>query len=70
RSRDADAAFRKALTQLTALGYEQTETAETLFNNWALVLWELGRPDEAEPLYRRAIAVSSADAMRASRPSC
>jgi tetratricopeptide (TPR) repeat protein len=61
RSREADAAFSRAQDRLTALGYDQTETAETLFNNWALVLWELGRPLDAEALYRRAIAISSAD---------
>jgi tetratricopeptide (TPR) repeat protein len=61
RGREAEAAFARALPQLTALGYEQTETAETLFNNWALLLAELGRPREAEVLFRRAIAGSSAD---------
>ena len=61
RGREADKAFSRALPQLTALGYDQTETAETLFNNWALVLWELGRPRDSEALYRRAIAGSSVD---------
>ena len=58
---DADLAFARAREELTRLGYGETETAETLFNNWALVLWQLGRPVHAERLYRRAIAISSAD---------
>ena len=61
RALEADAAFARALPQLTALGYEHTETAETLFNNWALLLAEIGRPREAEALFRRAIASSSSD---------
>lgn len=61
RSRAADAVFSQAVTQLAALGYERTEAAETLFNNWALVAWELGRPSQAEGLYLRAITISSAD---------
>jgi eukaryotic-like serine/threonine-protein kinase len=61
RNRDADRTFARAAAELTRLGYGETETAETLFNNWALVLWQLGRPGEAERLYQRAIAISSAD---------
>ena len=57
----AIAAFEQASVQLTALGRDNTETAGTLFNNWALALKQMGRPLEAERLFRRAIDVSRAD---------
>jgi len=61
RYRDAVEAFERAFGQLRALGREQTETASTLFNDWALSLHLMGRPLEAEVLFRRAIQNSSAD---------
>jgi len=61
RNPEAHAAFAQALEHLTRLGYENTETAETLFNNWGLVLRQLGRPIDAEARFRRAIEISSAD---------
>jgi serine/threonine-protein kinase len=61
RNREANAAFAVAADELSRLGYENTETAETLFNNWALVLSQLGRPLEAEAHFRRAVQISSAD---------
>ncbi|HWZ82723.1 MAG TPA: serine/threonine-protein kinase [Terriglobales bacterium] len=57
----AIAAFEQASVQLSALGRDNTETAGTLFNNWALALLQMGRPLEAERLLRRAIEVSRAD---------
>jgi len=54
-------AFKEASVQLTVLGRDDTETAGTLFNNWALALKQIGRPLEAEQLLRRAIDVSRAD---------
>jgi len=54
-------AFEQASVQLTALGRDNTETAGTLFNNWALALLQMGRPVEAERLFRRAIEVSRVD---------
>jgi tetratricopeptide (TPR) repeat protein len=54
-------AFEQASVQLTALGRDNTETAGTLFNNWGLALKQMGRPLEAERLFRRAIDVSRAD---------
>jgi hypothetical protein len=44
-----------------ALGRGDTETAGTLMNNWAFAFNGMGQLLEAEPLYRRAIAISSAD---------
>ena len=54
-------AFRQASEQLTALGRDDTQTAGTLFNNWALAVKQLGRPLDAEPIFRRAIEISRAD---------
>jgi serine/threonine protein kinase/Tfp pilus assembly protein PilF len=59
QNREASAAFEQASARLALLGRDDTETAGTLFNNWGLALWGLGRPLEAERLFRRAIAISS-----------
>jgi serine/threonine protein kinase/tetratricopeptide (TPR) repeat protein len=61
RYADAHRAFADASTRLTALGRGDTETAGTLLNNWALTFVGMGQLLEAEPLYRRAIGISSAD---------
>jgi tetratricopeptide (TPR) repeat protein len=58
--RDAIPAFEQASALMTALGRDDTETATTLFNNWALALHLSGRPIEAEKLFRRAIDISRA----------
>jgi tetratricopeptide (TPR) repeat protein len=60
--RAAAAVFEQASTRLASLGRDDTQTAGTLFNNWALTLWAMGRPLDAEKLFRRAIAVSSSGA--------
>lgn len=62
RHAEAAAAAEQAALRLTALGRDDTETAGTLFNNWALALSQLGRPLEAEVQFRRAIDISRADA--------
>jgi tetratricopeptide (TPR) repeat protein len=54
-------AFQHASALMTALGRDDTQTAGTLFNNWALALHLSGRPLEAEELFRRAIDISRAD---------
>jgi serine/threonine protein kinase/tetratricopeptide (TPR) repeat protein len=59
-NRQAAAAFAQAFQQLTALGRDDTEKAGTLLNNWGVAVEILGLPLEAEPLYRRAIAISTA----------
>ena len=61
RNRDASHAFEEATARLTALGRSETETAGTLLNNWGLAVYALGQPLEADRLFRRAIAISSAD---------
>jgi serine/threonine protein kinase/Tfp pilus assembly protein PilF len=60
-NRQAAAAFEEAFARLSALGREDTERAGTLLNNWGLAVQLLGQPREAERLFRRAIAISSAD---------
>jgi serine/threonine protein kinase/tetratricopeptide (TPR) repeat protein len=62
KSREAAAAFEDAFAQLSALGRDDTERAGTLLNNWALAIRQLGRPLEAERLFRRAISISGTDA--------
>ena len=61
RYSDAIPAFEQASMRLTALGRDDTQTAGTLFNNWALALNQLGRPLDAEKIYRRGIDISRAD---------
>lgn len=55
---DACAAFERVAQMLSTLGYDDTQTAGTVFNNWALTLNGLGQPLKAERIYRRAIAIS------------
>jgi tetratricopeptide (TPR) repeat protein len=62
QDRQAIEAFREAYAQMNALGRGETEKAGTLLNNWALADDSLGRPREAEDLYRRSIRISSRDA--------
>jgi tetratricopeptide (TPR) repeat protein len=61
RNREACEAFEDASARLASLGRDETETAGTLYNNWGVALNTLGRPLEAERLFRRAIEISRAD---------
>ena len=61
RYREAIPVFERASTLMTTLGRDETETAGTLLNNWALALHLTGRPLEAEKLFRRAIEISRSD---------
>jgi serine/threonine-protein kinase len=56
--RGAELAFTAAWRDLESLGLAETETAGTLLNNWGLVVNGLGRPLEAEELFRKAITLS------------
>ena len=58
KDQEALSAFETAGALLSSLGRDDTETAVTLFNNWALELDQLGRPLDAERMYRRAIDIS------------
>ena len=57
----AIAAFQQAYARMLELGRENTESAGTLYNNWALTLSLTGQLLQAETLYRRAMRISSAD---------
>jgi len=52
--------FEQVYQLLSSLGREDTQSAVTIFNDWALALDRLGRPLEAERLYVRAIVASRA----------
>jgi serine/threonine-protein kinase len=58
RHHDALAAFEESSRLLTAMGRGETQTAGTLLNDWALAMDGMGRPFEAEKIFRRAIAIS------------
>jgi serine/threonine protein kinase/tetratricopeptide (TPR) repeat protein len=58
---EALAAFEQASVLITKLGYDDTQKAVKLFNDWALTLFYVGRPLEAESTYRRAIEISRND---------
>jgi eukaryotic-like serine/threonine-protein kinase len=56
--REANAAYVRASTRMTDLGYDETQRAVKLFNDWGLSLSDAGRPLEAEKAYRHAIEIS------------
>src|SRR5260221_7476131 len=61
RQREAAAEFEAVFARLAALGRDETERAGTVLNNWGLAVLNLGQPRVAERLFRRAIAIGSAD---------
>lgn len=56
--READAAYEQAAARMADLGYDQTQKAVKLFNDWGLTLSDAGRPLQAEKAFRRAIEIS------------
>ncbi len=69
RMREASRESAEGAARIEARGLEETETAGTLYNNWGLVVLALGRPLEAERLFRKAIHIdSSDDSERSVRP--
>ena len=58
KDRESLVEFERAEALMTSLGRDETETAVNLYNDWALELDQLGRPLEAEKIYRRAIDIS------------
>jgi tetratricopeptide (TPR) repeat protein len=58
---EAITAFEQASERMTSLGYDETQKAAKLFNDWGVALNFAGRPLEAEKAYRRAINVSRAN---------
>lgn len=59
---EAAVAWGRAAELLTSLGRDDTETATTLFSNWGTTLLQLGRPLEAEALFRRSLLTEAAAA--------
>ena len=53
--------FQQADARMNELGRENTESAGTMYNNWALTLALTGQTLQAESLFRRAMRISSAD---------
>lgn len=51
-------AFLKAAALMETLGRDETQTAGTLYNNWALTLGKLGRPRDAERLFQKAMDIN------------
>ncbi len=66
RTREAARGFAEAYELLLGLGRGDTETAGTLLNNWGLTMLDLGQPREAERVFRRAVAIASADGSESS----
>jgi eukaryotic-like serine/threonine-protein kinase len=59
--READEVFQRASTLMTSLGYDGTQKAVKLYNDWALIQTYAGRQLQAERTYRRAIDISRTD---------
>ncbi len=59
--READVVFDQASALMTSLGYDGTQKAVKLYNDWALILTYAGRQLQAERKYRRAIDISRTD---------
>jgi tetratricopeptide (TPR) repeat protein len=58
RDQEALSEFQRAASLMSSLGRDETETAVVLYSNWALELDQVGRPLEAEKIYRRVIDIS------------
>jgi eukaryotic-like serine/threonine-protein kinase len=58
QDREAISEFEHTANLLSALGRNETETAVVLFSNWGLELDQVGRPLEAENIYRRVIEIN------------
>jgi len=57
RFSEAISVFERASVLMVNLGYDETQRAANLFNDWGLTLYFAGRPLEAEKAYRRAIDI-------------
>jgi tetratricopeptide (TPR) repeat protein len=55
-------AFERSLQLITSLGRSDTSTASVLLNNLALQMDQIGRPLEAEKMFRRSIDITSINA--------
>jgi len=61
RFREAESNFQQASDLMTTLGYDDSQKAVKLFDDWALTLSYDGRELEAQRLYRRALDTSRND---------
>jgi len=59
--READQHFQEASALMSELGYDDSQKAAKLFNDWGLTLAYDGRQLEAERIYRRALDISRSD---------
>jgi eukaryotic-like serine/threonine-protein kinase len=61
RFRDAIPVFAQAAALMEKLGRDDTQSAGTLYNNWALALSQSGQALAAATIFRRAIDIGRAD---------
>ena len=59
--REAETIFQQASDLMTTLGYDDSQKAVKLFDDWALILSYDGRELEAQRAYRRALDISRND---------
>ena len=55
---EALAEFQKAAALLSSLGWDETQTGISLYSDWALELDQVGRPLDAEQVYRHVLDVA------------
>jgi serine/threonine-protein kinase len=58
QAREANTSYEQAAARMTDVGYDETQKAVKLFNDWGLMLIDAGRPRPAEQVFRRAINIS------------
>ena len=58
RLQEAIATFKRADDLMKYVGYDQTQRAVRLLNDWGLTLGDVGQPLAAEKAYRRAIDIN------------
>ncbi len=58
RFAESDAAFRRASARMASLGYDKTQKAVKLLNDWGLMLTDAGRPLPAADAFRQAIEIN------------
>ena len=59
--REANHSYQQAAASMVDLGYDETQKAVKVFNDWGLMLLDAGRPLQAERVFRRAINISRDD---------
>ena len=68
RFRESNAAFERASALMTNLGYDETQRAVKLFNDWGLFLTYAGKQVQAEQVYRRAVEAGGTSPSQDSLP--